>query len=188
MEIKRTIKLFRGIIKGLGYKSFGKSSNIISPMRIIGKEFITIGENVFILNGLRMEAISEWNEQFFTPNIIIGDDVNINQNCHITCANSVNIGAKVNILPDVLITDIEHSYQIGKSISETRINVGSVSIGECTTIGMGARILGSRNVRVGRNVVVGANSVVISDIPDNAIVVGSPGKVVKYLEYKEEVS
>ena len=44
-------------------------------------------------------------------------------------------------------------------------------------IGTGARILGP--VRIGRNSVVGANSVVLSDIPANSVVVGIPAKVVR---------
>ena len=44
-------------------------------------------------------------------------------------------------------------------------------------IGPGARILG--NVRVGSNVVIGANSVVLSDIPDNCVAVGAPARVVR---------
>ena len=47
---------------------------------------------------------------------------------------------------------------------------------------MGARILGNINIKIGKNAVVGANSVVISDVPDNAVVVGVPAKVIKYVE------
>jgi serine O-acetyltransferase len=34
------------------------------------------------------------------------------------------------------------------------------------------------NIRVGNNVAIGANAVIIKDVPDNAVVVGVPGKVV----------
>ena len=47
---------------------------------------------------------------------------------------------------------------------------------------MGARILGHRNIRIGRNAIVGANSVVTSDVPDSAIVAGAPAKIIKYNE------
>ena len=36
------------------------------------------------------------------------------------------------------------------------------------------------NVRVGNNVTIGAGAVVVKDIPDNAIAVGNPARVVKY--------
>lgn len=42
----------------------------------------------------------------------------------------------------------------------------------------GAKIIG--NVHVGNNVVIGANAVVTKDVPDNAVVVGVPAKVINY--------
>lgn len=51
-------------------------------------------------------------------------------------------------------------------------------LGNNVTIGVGAVILG--NVHIGDNAIIGANSVVLSDIPENAIAVGVPAKVVKY--------
>jgi serine O-acetyltransferase len=52
---------------------------------------------------------------------------------------------------------------------------GTPIIGNNVVIASGAKILG--NVKVGNNVFVGANSVVINDIPDNAIVGGIPAKI-----------
>lgn len=50
-------------------------------------------------------------------------------------------------------------------------------LGNSVYVGAGAKILGP--ISIGNNVVIGANSVVISDIPDNSLVVGIPGKIVK---------
>jgi len=54
-------------------------------------------------------------------------------------------------------------------------------IGNDIYIGAGARILG--NIKVGNNVIIGANSVVVTDIPQNSIVAGAPAKVVKKIPY-----
>lgn len=51
------------------------------------------------------------------------------------------------------------------------------SLGDCVLIGAGAKVLGPINV--GSNVMVGANSVVLHDVPEGATVVGVPGHVVK---------
>lgn len=51
------------------------------------------------------------------------------------------------------------------------------TIGDNVIIGCGAKILG--NIRVGNNVKVGANAVVIKDVPDNCTVVGVPGRIVR---------
>ena len=53
---------------------------------------------------------------------------------------------------------------------------GAVVIGEGTWIGENANVL---SCKVGRNCVVGANAVVISDIPDCSVAVGVPARVVK---------
>lgn len=40
----------------------------------------------------------------------------------------------------------------------------------------GAKVVGK--IKIGNNIVIGANAVVVDDVPDNAVVVGVPGKVV----------
>ncbi len=90
------------------------------------------------------------------------------------------IGNGVSILPNVLITDTEHEYIPNKSLRHTGLNVGGVEIGDYSVIGMGARILGHRHIKIGRNVVIGANAVVTSDISDNAVAVGILAKIIKY--------
>jgi serine O-acetyltransferase len=52
-------------------------------------------------------------------------------------------------------------------------------IGNNVTIGSGAKILGK--VVIGDNVVIGANSVVTKSVPDNAVVMGIPAEIVKYI-------
>ena len=53
-------------------------------------------------------------------------------------------------------------------------------LGDNVSVGAGAVILG--NVHIGDNASIGANAVVLSDIPANAVAVGAPAKVVKYVE------
>lgn len=53
-------------------------------------------------------------------------------------------------------------------------------LGDSVTVGAGANIIGP--VHVGNNAVIGAGAVVVSDIPDNAVAVGVPAKVVKIID------
>lgn len=46
------------------------------------------------------------------------------------------------------------------------------------SIGPGAKIFG--NIRIGNGAAIGANCVVTHDVPENAVVVGIPGKVISY--------
>lgn len=65
----------------------------------------------------------------------------------------------------------------GVTIGGRAGRVGAPDIGEGALIGTGAKVLGP--VRVGRFASVGANAVVLDDVPDYAVVVGVPGKVVR---------
>lgn len=50
-------------------------------------------------------------------------------------------------------------------------------IGNNVHIANGAKIIGP--VRIGDNVIIGANAVVVKDVPDNCIVAGVPAKIIK---------
>lgn len=55
-------------------------------------------------------------------------------------------------------------------------------IGDNVTIGCHACIIGG--VHIGNNVIVGAGSVVVKDVPDNCIVAGNPAKIIRYTNTK----
>ena len=53
-------------------------------------------------------------------------------------------------------------------------------IGNNVTVGCNVTIIG--DIAIGNNVVIGAGSVVVKDVPDNAVVVGNPARIIKYNE------
>lgn len=75
------------------------------------------------------------------------------------------IGKNVNISQGVTIGATNRGY-----------NAGVASIGDDVYIGPGVKIIG--NIRIGNNVAIGANAVVTHDVPDNAVVVGVPARVI----------
>ena len=107
---------------------------------------------------------------------------------------SVFLGKGTQIFPGVVInknasignhtiintnSTIEHDTTIGDfvHIAPGVVVCGSVKIGDETLIGANSTIL--PNCKIGKNVIVGAGSTIIRSIPDNSIVVGSPGKLIK---------
>jgi serine O-acetyltransferase len=60
---------------------------------------------------------------------------------------------------------------------------GNPTIGDNVWISAGAKIVG--NIKIGNNAVIGLNSVVVDDVPDNAVVAGNPGTVISYAGSKE---
>jgi sugar O-acyltransferase (sialic acid O-acetyltransferase NeuD family) len=79
-------------------------------------------------------------------------------------------------------TMVGHETRIGESVFIAHaVSVsGCCRIGDGTFIGTNASIL--PRIRIGRWATIGAGTVVTKDVPDYAIVVGNPGKVIKYNE------
>lgn len=80
---------------------------------------------------------------------------------------------------------IEHDCHIGDfaHISPNASLAGNVKIGEGTHIGIGANVI--QGIKIGKWATIGAGAVIIKDIPDYAIVVGNPGKIIKYNQENE---
>jgi acetyltransferase-like isoleucine patch superfamily enzyme len=57
--------------------------------------------------------------------------------------------------------------------------LGKVKVGNLCSLGGNCTIL--PKIRIGNNVIVGAGTVVTSDVPDNKLIVGVPGKIIKSL-------
>ena len=94
-----------------------------------------------------------------SPRCILSDKVDIRHALGIVIGNGVTVEENVVILQNVTIG----AYHLDGKIPKTLIKKGTI-------LGAGCAILGS--ITIGANVVVGANSVVTIDVPDNSIVVG----------------
>lgn len=81
----------------------------------------------------------------------------------------------------VYISDADHNF---KELDIPIIHQGdyfkgSIRLKEGCWIGIGAVIL--PGVTIGKNAIVGANSVIRKDVPDYAVVSGNPATIIKYL-------
>ena len=114
----------------------------------------------------------------------IGRSSEIGERCRISIANSLEIGEKVLLSPNVYITDHEYRSIDIPVIDQGIVQRGQrVSIGEGSYIGINAVIVG--NVKIGKHCVIGANSVVTKDVPDYCVAVGSPARVIKNIAKTE---
>lgn len=150
----------------------GLCSYVGRIMFICGGRGITIGNKVRIFPGLRMET-------HCGGRIKINEDVSIGQNVHITSGQqTLEIGAHTTILGNVFITNIDHDYQeIGVHILEQKYIVRETRIGENCFIGYGAAI--QAGTMLGKQCIVGANSVVRGTFPDYSVIAGVPARIIK---------
>jgi serine O-acetyltransferase len=98
------------------------------------------------------------------PGAQIGRRFFIDHGMGVVIGETAEIGDDVMIYHDVTLG--------GRSLRRTKRHP---TIGDGVVIGAGARVLGP--VLVGKGAQVGANAVVVRDVPDGAIVVGVPGQV-----------
>lgn len=160
------------------FGTFGHRSLLQPPLFLSNTRFIHIGSRVLIRRGVRLEVVQPQNG--VVPRLAIGDDCNIEQNVHIVCGNRVEIGKDVSITANCAIVDVTHpldgpdNVKIGETIKP---GDSYVYIGDGSFLGIGTVVL--PNVRIGKRVVVGANSVVTSDLPDFCVAAGAPARVHK---------
>ena len=168
------------------FKQFGRGSFIRKPLLIANPGFINIGKGVAIREGARLEVVRS--NPDIVPELTIGDDTNIEQNVHIVCHCRMCVGSNVSITANCSIVDVTHPYWNVKDpekIGARILNEASfVEVGDGAFIGFGSVIL--PNVRIGKYAVIGANSVVTSDIPDYSVAVGAPAVVVKQYDFARE--
>jgi carbonic anhydrase/acetyltransferase-like protein (isoleucine patch superfamily) len=98
--------------------------------------------------------------------------------------DDITIGEDTNIQDNsVLHTDHGYPMVIGKGVTVGhRVMLHGCTIGDYSLIGIGATLL--NGVKIGTNCIIGAHTLLPEgkEIPDNSLVVGSPGKIIRTLE------
>ena len=152
-------------------------SNMIHPQAIC--ESVNIGDNTRV-----------WAFAHILPGAVIGDDCNICDGVFVE--NDVRVGDRVTVKCGVQLWDgltLEDDVFVGPNVtftndpfprsrkrpaqfSRTRVERGA-------SIGANATIL--PGINIGREAMVGAGAVVLRDVPNHAIVVGNPARIVGYV-------
>jgi lipopolysaccharide O-acetyltransferase len=112
--------------------------------------------------------------------LIIGDHVEFNDQCQISCAHKLTIGSRVLVASKVFISDHDHNYRCTGSPNDWGLISQEVSIGDDCWIGNNVSIL--KGVKLGSRCIVGSGSVVTKSFPNNSIIAGVPAKLIKNRE------
>jgi acetyltransferase-like isoleucine patch superfamily enzyme len=111
----------------------------------------------------------------------IGAKTVLGQECTISAYQHVSIGEQCIVADRVMLIDFDHNVaEVERPIRVQGIYKRDVRVGSNVWIGYGAQIL--RGVTVGDNAIVGASAVVTRDVPANAVVAGSPARVIRMRE------
>ena len=129
--------------------NLGKFSNITDSVTITAPEKISFGERVSIHQYSIIDGIG---------GIEVGDNVAIGSHC-------------------CLITSSHIFTDKNKNIKDQGLDLKKIVISENVWIGSKVVILG--NVKIGKNSIIGAGSIVNKNIPDNVVAAGVPCKVIK---------
>lgn len=153
-------------------------------MAALGKTIISIGNNK-IRKKLSQSIVADFTIAIH-PSAVISSNSSIGEGTVVMARVAINpdvtigkhciINTNATIEHDALIADFVHICP-GVSLA------GNVTIGEGTQVGIGAAII--QGISIGKWVTIGAGAVILNDIPDYAVVVGNPGRIIKYNSINE---
>lgn len=171
--------------------SFGQGIVLRHPWKI------SVGDDVVIDDYVLLDAKGESNR-----GILLGKGVFLGRGTILSCKNGdillgdhVNIGFQSEIFSGSLVRVGRHglfaayTYLVGGGHDFDRVDVPvieqprlsrGIEVGDNVWLGTGAKVLDG--VRIGHNVVVGANAVVTSDLADDVVAAGIPARPLRKRE------
>ena len=146
--------------------------------------FIAVGNNLVRKNISEKYALKS--PVLIHPKSIVASSVSIGEGSVVMAAAIIN--------PDVVVAKhcivntgaiIEHDCVLEDFVhlSPNVALAGNVKICEGTHIGIGSCVI--QGIQIGKWVTIGAGAVIIKDVPDYAVVVGNPGRIIKYNKENE---
>ena len=166
----------------------------VSPSATRFHPSLRFGEHVYVANDVVLysqdgsglihlgNGVHVYQETFLETaeggEIHIGPETAIHARCQLMAyKGSIRIGRGVGIAYGCSFYPSDHGVALGQSIrSQPFVTRGDIHIGDEAWLGTGVTVLSG--VRVGSGAVIAAGSVVMRDVPDNAIAAGVPARVI----------
>lgn len=193
------INLIRGNIKTIFIHKksniifIGQGTKLIERKKLYFGSGINIGENVVVdalsKNGVSIgnnARIGDYSRILCTgtlknvgKGITIGNNFGCGENCFFGCAGGIEIGNDVIMGQNVRFHSENHNFTDTDILIRLQgVTNKGIKIGDNCWIGSGVVFLDG--VQVGNGCVIGANTLVNKDIPDNVVVGGIPAKIIGY--------
>jgi len=168
--------------RGRRFGHLGANSVIcFPPNTLFNEQYISIGEGTLFGPQVTLSAGMVPGQRMVTdPVITVGDRCLFGKGSGIVGHLEITVGNDVWTGHHVYITDQNHGYEdLTIPISMQVMPERPVSVGDGSWLGHGSVVL--PGATIGRHVVVGANSVVTGDLPDNCVAAGVPARVIRQL-------
>lgn len=175
--IKRLLKGIFSWCLNVKFSLFGKSLKIGSRVKLFGSKlngFNFINDDCRFLNS----TLGQYS--YISPQSIV---INTHVGKYCSIGPGAKIGLGVHPLDGISTSPYIYNKELFKKSRKSDFK--PVTIGHDCWIGANVCILGG--IKVGNGVVIGAGAVVTKDIPDFAIVVGVPARVIKYRFNKDQI-
>lgn len=168
-----------------GYKVLGRQEDIVKLKEQYNIEggVISIGDNWvrYYVSSQIKKQIPNFNfVNAIHPSVIIGDNVQLGKGVVMMAGCIINPKSKIGDFTFFATgAQIDHDCNIKdySSISAGSITGGYVTLGEFSAITLGVTIVD--RLKIGKNTVIGAGSLILKDIPDNVLVYGNPARIVR---------
>lgn len=164
------------------FAGFGKRTSIhhSCEIRRVVSNRMQIGDRVYIAPGTWLVVPEPAGDGPVA--LIIGKGCKIGRSCMISAKSSVCLEDNVMLGPSVLITDHSHNFSnVDLPIHAQGLTTGgAVCIERNCWLGHGAAVICTHgDLTIGRNSIVGANSVVTRSVPAFSVVGGNPARIIR---------
>lgn len=182
--------------KGTAHLADFNRQGYIAPSAVLSHPHLHFGANVYIGEGviiyqahedggsvqlgdrvhLHRDIIIEVGDG---GSLTVGNDTYIQPRCQFAAFKApIRIGSEVQIAPYCAFYPYNHGFAPGEVIKNQPLTTkGGILIEDDVWLGVGVVVLDG--VRIGKGAVIGAGSVVTHDIPEGAIAMGVPARVIK---------
>jgi acetyltransferase-like isoleucine patch superfamily enzyme len=177
--------VFRGLTNWRNrfrFAAYGRDVYIHPKATISRPQYMSIGDGCRI-NAYASLYVHPLEKGHRGPLLVLGKGVFVGIRSILSAHYRVELKDNVMLGPNVLIADAHHRYEdVTVPVRMAGMTERSfVVVEEEAWIGMNSCIF--RGVTVGKHSVVGANSIVNTDVPPYSVVVGNPCKVVKRFDH-----
>ena len=156
----------------------GRCPNIGSQVTIkcLSRRGVKIGDNFTIRDSSKIDCIGVLAEP--SEGIVIGDNVGVSEHCFIQVRGFLEVGDNVIVGPNTTIITENHNFR--NPVAPVRLQ-GTNRKGTIihNNVWIGASCIILDGVTIGENAIIGAGSVVLSEVLPNSIVAGNPAKLIR---------